>query len=379
MQGIIIGGGIGGLTTAVALNQRGMRFRLYESSPAFTVPNAGLFVTARAMRILDKMQLAAELYACGHPLQGLLVSDHTLKVLATHQCPGWVKDRGFALLAIHQADLQRIFMQRLDPEWLVFEQTCQQVREQERIVTAAFENGEQVEGDYLLAADGIRSRIRGQLFPESSVKNMPQVCWWGTLRGELPPEYRHQAVEAWGQGRHFNFVQTSAREIYWYALLNKHPGDVSSGEAQKEELLGQFQDFAPLIQKLIDQTSPQEVTRGRLADLRPLRAWYEGRVCLVGDAAHAMAPHLGQGVGQAIEDAWVMAALLDQYKHPTLAFSAFQQSRKRQVDRISRMAHRLGLWSQYENHLLVGLRNRRLIRMIRNGFQGIFRDTAVPE
>lgn len=379
MQGIIIGGGIGGLTTAIALSRRGMRFRLYESSTDFAAPNVGLFLTARAMRILDRMQLAAEIQACAYPIESWLVSDHTLKVLSTHSFPGLIRDHEFSAMAIHRADLHRILMQHLDADLLDSGANCQGVREGERVVIAAFEDGEQVTGDYLLAADGMRSRIRGQLFPESTLKNIPQVCWRGTLRGELPPTYRHQALEAWGNGRRFGLGQTSAREIYWYALLNKHPGDVSSGDAQKQELLRQFEEFAPLVRELISQTSEADVTRSRLADLLPLKAWYEGRVCLLGDAAHGMAPHLGQGAGQAIEDAWVMAAFLDQYKHPTMAFSAFQQSRKKQVDRIGRVSHRLGQWSQYENSLLVGLRNQMLKRMIGKGFHGVFADSPLPE
>jgi 2-polyprenyl-6-methoxyphenol hydroxylase-like FAD-dependent oxidoreductase len=356
-----------------------MRFRLYESSSDFTAPNVGLFLTARAMRILDRMQLAAEIQACAYPIERWMVTDHTLKVLSTHSFPGLIRDHEFSAMAIHRADLHRILTQHLDADLLDGGANCQNVREGERVVTAAFEDGEQVTGDYLLAADGIRSRIRGQLFPESTLKNIPQVCWRGTLRGELPPGYRHRALEAWGNGRRFGFAQTSAREIYWYALLNKHPGDVGSGDAQKQELFGQFEEFAPLVGELISQTSEADLTRGRLADLSPLKAWYEGRVCLLGDAAHGMAPHLGQGAGQAIEDAWVMAAFLDQYKHPTMAFLAFQQSRKKHVDRIGRVSHRVGQWSQYENSLLVGLRDQMLKRMIRKGFHGVFADTPLPE
>lgn len=355
MQGIIIGAGIAGLATAVAMRRRGLRARVYERGAA-TTTGAGLILPVNAMRVLDRLGLAEQVYRRGNEVTGMYITDAALQPLTTNVLPYFLNKYGFAQVAIRRSALRDLLLEQLGGEAPEWGRTCVHLAEKDRRVEARFSEGEPAYGDYAVAADGLGSALREQCFPEAALRDAGQICWRGVVDFELPARYLHHAVEAWGPGRRFGFVALEGSSVYWYAVINKHIEGFDARADVRDALGHLFLGFAPLLRQLIAGTLPEHILRHELADLKPMRQWFAGRISLLGDAAHAATPNLGQGAGQAIEDAWVMAALMDRYKNPVYAFPVFQQLRKARADYVTKLSRRIGRLSQYENRWLVGLR-----------------------
>jgi 2-polyprenyl-6-methoxyphenol hydroxylase-like FAD-dependent oxidoreductase len=358
MRGMIIGGGIGGLSTAIALQQAGMVVRVYEKQPGDQMPGTGILLAVNALRTLDKMGLADAVCTHGNELNGLNITNERLLPLSKNNLPYFLQKYGYSSVALHRADLERILHDALIDDTVELDKHCTRVTLKDRQVISRFEDGTSADGDYLLAADGIHSVVRKQLFPDVAARGTGQLCWRGLLEFELPVKYQRHAIEAWGKGKRFGFVPVRSDTVYWYATLNKHNNEFDYGANLTDELARQFSQFAPLISQLISGTLPEKIIRSELMDIGPVPRWFQDRICLMGDAAHAMTPDLGQGACQAIEDAWAMASLLKESKNPAIAFPAFQKKRKPRTDYVTRLSRRVGQMAHYESGLLVGLRNQ---------------------
>lgn len=363
MQGLVIGGGIGGLTTAIAMRQHGMVTRVYEAGSLPQAQGAGLVLAINAMRVMDRLHLSDQVVARGNELSGMNVTDEALVPLTKNILPYFQKKYGQPSVAIHRSVLQELLVQQLDSDMVEPGKNCVRLKEKDRQVIAEFEDGEPATGDYAIVADGLHSGIRKQLFPTSAIREATQICWRGIARTELPAKYSHHAIEAWGRGKRFGFVAVDAESVYWYAVLNKHGKDFNFRQQINLELGRQFNGFAPLLRGLIAETKAEDILRNDLMELMPLKQWHTDRICLVGDAAHAMTPNIGQGACQAMEDAWEIAVQMEQYKNPSFAFPAFQKRRKKMADYTTRLSHRIGGMAQYEHSFLVGLRNQIMKRL----------------
>jgi 2-polyprenyl-6-methoxyphenol hydroxylase-like FAD-dependent oxidoreductase len=363
MRGMIIGSGVGGLTTAMAMQQRGMAIKVYTEKETVTSGNAGIVLAVNAMRLLDKMQLADEIYLRGNELKGMHITNEALTPISGNVISHFSEKYHYTNVAVHPAVLYQILLQHIKDEVLETRKQCVRITERSRETIAEFADGMSAYGDYIIAADGIHSIVRKQLFPEATVRDVKQICWGGIIAFDLPLKYRHYAIEAWGRGKRFGFVPLDKDNVYWYALINKHGNGFEFRADLKKELDHQFREFAPLVRQLMLDTPKTDILRDDLLDMKPLKRWYAGRICLLGDAAHAVTPNIGQGVSQAIEDAWMMASLMDQYKNPVYVFPLFQRSRKVKTDYVAKLSYRIGQMAHYENRLLVGMRNQMMKSM----------------
>lgn len=358
MQGRIIGAGIGGLATAIALQQHDMRVSVYEAEDDPPPQGAGIILAVNAMRVLDRFNLTDEIFRKGNEIRTAHLTDENLKPISKNLISANIKQFGQANISIHRSDLQHILMGKLQPGTVEWGKKCIRISEKNQQGILHFEDETTVSGDYVIAADGIHSETRRQLFPGDDVRKIRQVCWRGVVAFDLPEQYQHQSIEAWGRGRRFGFSKINADYTYWFAVINKHDSGFNYSANLREELKKQFKEFAPMISEMIGDTPEARIGRKSLMDLPPIQKWHLGRTCLLGDAAHAVTPNLGQGACQAIEDAWVLANLLNDSKNPMKAYPEFQKIRKPMTDYVYKWSFRVGEMAHYENRFLVGMRNR---------------------
>jgi 2-polyprenyl-6-methoxyphenol hydroxylase-like FAD-dependent oxidoreductase len=210
-------------------------------------------------------------------------------------------------------------------------------------VTAHFEDGSSATGNVLIGADGVHSAVRAQLWPGPKPRYSGQTSYRALLRfdwralGELP------CAEVWGTHARVGFTPVSNDEMYWYAVHRAPAGvrDTSSEDA-KAALLARARGLHPHVCTLIEATPPENMLHTDISDLPALAHWHTGGVALLGDAAHATTPNLGQGGCQAMEDGYVIAQCLAEEATPAAAFARYQQLRKPKADWITRTAHQIG-------------------------------------
>lgn len=350
----IIGGGIGGLTTAIALCQKGFRPTVYEAAPELRPVGAGITLAINAMRVFQKLGLAGRALEQGHPLEELRITDQQLRPVSRTALGPLIREFGVPNLGIHRGALQQLLLEALPDDGIQTGKRLDRLEGGEDEVRLYFEDETVVSADVVIAADGIHSAARQQLFPAARQRPSGQVCWRGMCPADITP-WQRRGTEAWAPGQRFGIVPISEGNIYWFAVVNEKRGCDWAG-LSKAGLLDAFRAFARPVAELIEQTPEGRIIYSPISDLEPLKKWHSKRVVLLGDAAHATTPNMGQGACQAIEDALALAGCLSSLPRED-AFHAYQNQRKKRADRIVRQSRRLGRVAQLDSPLLGRLRN----------------------
>jgi 2-polyprenyl-6-methoxyphenol hydroxylase-like FAD-dependent oxidoreductase len=220
-------------------------------------------------------------------------------------------------------------------------------------VTAKFANGQEVRGDVLIGADGIHSVTRTQLFGLIKPRYVGYACWRGlahTMRTGLE-------TWAWGKGCQFGITPMSLGRAYWFVQKYAPEGEVDKPGERKNRILELFHDWHDPIPAVIEATAESDILRNDIYELQRLQQWSHGRVTLLGDAAHAMTPNLGQGACQAIEDAVELATCLKETANILAALKNYENQRVTRANNITRLAHFIGQAVQWENPILAVPRN----------------------
>ncbi len=352
---LIIGAGIGGLATALALQQAGFTVRVFEQAKQLREVGAGLTLWANAVRVLQELGLAdlvqqlaklpAPTRAGFYTMRGKQLVQLSLRAVE-EQCGG-------PSIAIHRAELQAALRERIAPGTLVLDRQLIDFEQDATSVTACFVRGERVRGSLLIGADGIHSQVRERLFPQSQPRYAGYTVWRGIATGVTLP----LMGELWGHGKRFGIVPLSEGRIYWYATCNTPENAVERPEGRQKELLERFKGWHPVVSTLLNATEDSAILCNDIFDLQPLTHWSKGRVTLLGDAAHAMTPDLGQGACQALEDALILARTLRHAHSLEKALEVYQQKRLARANMVVMSSHRLGSVAQWEHPLACWLRD----------------------
>jgi salicylate hydroxylase len=345
----IIGAGIGGLTLWLALRQRGFSADIYEQARELAEVGAAVALSANATRELGRLGLLDTIVAASTEPTELVYRDgRTGARIAAHavRSGGAYKARfGAPYCGIHRADLQRALSAGVDRERLHLGRRVADLRERDGAVTLSFADGATAEADAVIAADGVRSVARrfvagddGLLYsrtsgfrgivPTAKLPSLPDPhaiqFWMGPSAHLL-----HYAIGA--DGGHVNFLAVVEGPRDW-----SHPekGLASTTDA---EVLALFQGWHPAVTEMI--AAVRHDARWGLFLARPLGRWRRGRVVLIGDAAHAMLPHHGQGANTTIEDAVTLAELIAADPHELdgalAAYETLRRPRTREIQRAS--------------------------------------------
>ncbi|PHN06554.1 FAD-dependent monooxygenase [Flavilitoribacter nigricans] len=352
----IIGAGIGGLTTAIALQQKGITSNLYEQAKAIQPVGAGIILANNAMQVYEKLGLRKELEAAGNPISAMKITDPQLKPISEVDLAHFEKKYQVRNIAIHRGALQQILAERLPKNTVHLGHELIRVDKDQSAYVLHFKHGAQLRSSQLLGADGLNSVLRQSLFNENTIRNAKQVCWRGVTDFTLPKPYRHELNEAWGIGDRVGFVQIAPNQAYWYALKSflHDPGEYPLGEINEY-----YRDYHPVIRELIRSTPLENIHTAVISDLAPIKTWHRENVCLLGDAAHATTPNMGQGACQSIEDAYILSACLAKYEL-NRAFAEFQRLRMPKAHQVVNTSWRLGKIAHWQHPLAITLRNQLL-------------------
>ncbi len=351
---LVAGGGPGGLVAAIALARKGFDVRVFERHPELRAAGAGLALQINAMRMLAPLGLADAVTRAGATLSRGSVEKADGTVLQAMDLGALAARFEHAGVAIHRRALAEVLAGALPPGIVRYGAAVVDVRQDADGVTAVLSDGEEVRGSVLVGADGIHSAVRRVLFGEVAPRYAGYTCWRGVAPSSVPVPL-NATTERWGSGRRFGIVPLGAAGTYWFATLNTPAGGVDPADVTAS-LRAVFADFADPVPALIDGTPT--VLRNDIVDLPILPRWTTGRVTLLGDAAHAMTPNLGQGACQAIEDAVILADRLALAPSDLPAgLAAYEAARRARVIGIVRQSERMGWLGQWENPLARGLRD----------------------
>jgi len=354
---IVIGGGIAGLTTAIALQQQGITALVYEAASDLKPIGKGIWMPTNAMLALQRLALDRAMLQKGVPLDRLELRDSAAGMLSVIDLSQMRATFGHTTVAIRRADVHQALIERIRPATLHLGKQCIGFSLRDDRVTAHFADGTTATGDLLVGADGINSVIRQTLFPNAQLRYSGQSCYRGIARMSLPASLQQVAWEVWGGAHRFGFSAIAFDQVYWYAPFIAPPGSKLSSDQRVARLIQHYATFPDPIPAIIQHTVADEIITTDLYELAPLPHWWQGRVALVGDAAHAMTPNLGQGGAQAIEDALALAEQLVRCSTITAGLQAYERQRLPRARRIVQTARWYGRIAHLQDDRLRRLRN----------------------
>lgn len=368
MRVAVIGAGIGGLTAAVGLQQAGAEVEVFERAGVLKPAGAGLSVFGNGLTALDAIGLGAGLRAQSAAAGPLRAGQRTpTGAWLTSTPPEAITE----LRIVHRADLQALLLDALAPETVTFGVAVVGVSEAgdeievERHGPADGPIRERRRYDLVVAADGIRSRVRASWPGDPGVRYAGYSAWRGVTH--QPVDLAGAAGETWGRGLRFGIAPLVGGHVYWFAVASLPAGTVFDDEFA--EVTRRFSGWHRPVAEIIRATPETAVFRHDIFDLAaPLPTFRRGRCLLLGDAAHAMTPDLGQGGNQAMEDGVTLARLVaplarDDRPDPAAllwALDTYDVLRRRRTQAIARQARAVGRVAQTRGRGRVALRNAAL-------------------
>lgn len=342
----IVGGGIGGLFAANALIAHGLRVSVYEQAPTLGEVGAGVFLTPNSVRQLQRVGLGQAVETFGARVGP---GSHYFRHDGTPIAPVQVTDSSGwnATYGLHRADLVGFLAEALPSDVVHTGHRCTGFEQAGAVARVAFANGAVAEADIVIGADGIHSTLRAYVFPPSRPVFSGSVAYRGLVPHARIPDWPTDRWQMWlGKGKHFlAFPVRSGRLINFVGFVPADEEMMESWSApgDPERLRQEFAGWDARIGKLLQQV--QATFRSALYDREPLPTWSKGRLSLLGDAAHPMLPHLGQGANQSIEDAMALATILARAGRTTgaAALLAYERLRRERVASIQRGARASGL------------------------------------
>jgi salicylate hydroxylase len=342
----VVGGGIGGLFAANALIKHGLEVAVYEQAPALGEVGAGVFLTPNSVRQLQRVGLGAEVERRGARVG---TASRYFRHDGTPIAPVQVTDSAGwnATFGMHRADLIELLAAPLPAGVVHTGHRCTGLTQTAGLARVSFANGAGAEAEVVIAADGIHSELRQYVTPPARPVFHGSVAYRGVLPHRRIPHWPDDAWLMWlGKGKHFLTFPVRAGELINY--VGFVPADAEMKESwsapgDPEVLRREFAGWDPRIGALLAQV--ESTFRWALYDREPLSTWSRGRLTLLGDAAHPMLPHLGQGANQSIEDGMALATILARASAATApaALLAWEHLRRERVAQVQRGARENGL------------------------------------
>ena len=351
---LVNGGGIAGLTAAIALKKLGYEAVVFESAQEIKPVGAGLVLQSNSLKALEYLKIEDQIIEASNPINQLVIVNESGKIIKQQKASSKYREL-FGGMAIHRHTLHTILQSYLDPNIIHTNKKAVSFTEDDEKVILHFADGSFEKGDFIISADGINSAIRRQILPESTARYAGYICWRGVIDNFVPKV--KEATETWGSKGRFGIVPINENRIYWYVTISGSIDDVRLKSFGKKELVEHFSSYHSDVKKVLEQTNNSEIIITPICDLKPLGRFAYNRVLLIGDAAHATTPNLGQGACQAIEDAMVLHKELASTKNVYDAFKSFEQKRIKKTKHIIDTSRKVGAMAQIENIAVGAVRN----------------------
>ena len=372
---LIIGGGLVGLTAAIALERYGIDTLVFEQVEDLgeSQVGAGLGLGYNVARAFRHLGLLDDLREVAAPIQRIQYTHEDGEAIGTMQVArAGELQQGVIRPVFHRflADAAGEDRIRMGARFVRFEQDGDGV-------TARFADGREARGEVLIGADGLRSAVREQLLGAAE----PRYAGYATRRGVLEHEFADQGTFRimTGGGRRFFFYPVGGGHVYWTAVTNDPPGGREDPAEIRRTVLERFRGWAAPARELVERTDDSQLFLADIYDRDPVKRWGEGRVTLLGDAAHPMTFDMGQGAGQGIEGAVFLAQALAEGSDRPAALRAWESKRIKRTTRFVKNSRSTGAASQSDGRLQKFLHDRVIIKVMtsRFGTRMATRDLAV--
>lgn len=327
----IIGGGIAGLTTALALQNKGIDFRLFEKNKQITYENVGFGISANIFPILEELNIFKEIEKLGAKIKQFHFVDKKLKYINSFLI-------NQPALSINRKEFYNLLLNRLQRDKILLSTEK---------LTSDFD-----ESEIVISADGIDSKTRKKWYPNLNKRDAKQILWRGITKIKLEEKFKNAYHDFVGNNLRFAIIDTGNDCYSWY-IIKENDGNTNSKPENftKEQLTDLFEDYHPIVNEIIQKSN--DIYFCELKDISPRKrkdlAWHKGNTLLIGDAIHPTTPNMANGGCLAMEDAYLLAKMIN---NNNFDFQKFQNLRTKKVNAVVRQSWLFGQLLHQKNSIM---------------------------
>ncbi|MFF2131609.1 FAD-dependent monooxygenase [Streptomyces olivochromogenes] len=352
---LIAGGGIGGLAAALALQRAGLEPVVFERAEALRDGGAGLHIWTNGVLALDCLGVAGQVLRTAPAQQVAHFSTHRGEVLGAWPVGDFVERYGAPTIAVERSVLHGVLREALHGSPVRTGAHVTGFEQDEDGVTVRFADGGSERGDLLIGADGIHGTVRDALFGPARNRYSGYIAWRGRSPLQHPDIPPGTFNAMFGPGTRFTYYDVAPGLVHWMSVANG-PAGGRDAPGVREMLLHRHRGWGGPVADILAATPQEDIIRGDVEGRSPERRWGQGRVTLLGDAAHPITFNIGQGACQALEDALVLAEHLEHAGDPIAALRRYERERRARTAPLQRIAWRIGRMGAVRNPLLIRAR-----------------------
>lgn len=370
----LVGGGLSGLVAGLALSRHGFEVRIFEQSTDIKEVGAGITMMPNAIKVLRALGLEAAAKICGVEPESIVTRDwRSGAELSRIRAQGAAETRvGAAPFMIHRADLRDLLLSALPAGILQLGARCASVCSDARGAVVAFHDGRHQEADLIVGCDGIHSVVRACLFGRQPARFTGNMCWRALIpTGSLPAGHVPRDLAIWmGRRGHVVTYYVRGGDLLNVVAIRETKTWLEESwsiEGQPSDMIAAYPELHNELRLVLERVS--QCYQWGLFDRDPLSTWSNGRVTLLGDAAHPMLPFLGQGAAMGFEDAWVLARELARAREDVAAaLVAYERERRPRTAQVQLASRAQG--ESYHFHSPLA-RLKRALAMDRSGQKNV--------
>lgn len=350
MKIAVVGAGIGGLTVAALLQEHGHEVKVFEKNQELSEVGAGIGIGGNVIDKLHNHDLAKGIKNAGQIIDTLAIADNSGTALSKIKLK-----RNTINLTLERQSLLETIQSYVQPSSIYTGYQVLSIENEANKVTVHFEKHEAETFDLCIGADGLHSSVRASVAPNTKVNYQGYTVFRG-LVNDVQLKDTNTATEYWSKQGRVGIVPLLNNKVYWFIAINAKIHNTEYQTYGKPHLQARFNHFPNEVREVLDKQSETGILLHNIYDLKPLKTFVYNRTVLLGDAAHATTPNLGQGAGQAMEDAIVLANCLETYDFDQ-ALERYDKLRVKHTKKIIKKSRKIGKVAQSTQRLFIKVRN----------------------